>query len=65
MSQFFLEFFIKSIELLSSVIETGLNRQMQPSKGVLRKRYSENMKQICKTTPMSKCNFNKVSKQLY
>ena len=36
----------------------------QPSKGVLRKRCSENIKQIYRKTPMSKCDFNKVALQL-
>ena len=29
----------------------------------LRKRCSENMQQICRGTPMAKCDFNKVAKQ--
>ena len=32
--------------------------QKQPSKGVFRKRCPENMQQIYRRTPMSKCNFN-------
>ena len=39
--------------------------QKQPSRGVLNKRYSENMQQIYIRTPMPKCDFNKVAKQLY
>ena len=35
--------------------------QKQPSKGVLKKRYSENMQQIYRRAPMPKCNFNKVA----
>ena len=35
--------------------------QKPPSRGVLRKRCSENMQQIYRRTPMPKCNFNKVS----
>ena len=31
--------------------------QKQPSRGVLRKRYSENMQQIYMKTPMPKCDF--------
>ena len=31
---------------------------MQPSRGVSRKRYSENMQQIYRRTPMSKCDLN-------
>ena len=34
--------------------------QKQPSRGVLRKRCSENMQQIYMRTPMPKCDFNKV-----
>ena len=41
------------------------NGQKQPSRGVLTKRCSENMQQIYRRTPMSKCDFNKVSKQHY
>ena len=39
--------------------------QEQPPRGVLRKMCSENMQQIYRRTPMPKCNFNKVAKQLY
>ena len=39
--------------------------QEQPSKGVLRKRCSENIQQIYRITPMSKFGFNKVALQLY
>ena len=39
--------------------------QKQPSRGVLKKRFSENMQQIYRRTPMPKCNFNKVALQLY
>ena len=39
--------------------------QKQPSKGVPRKRCSENMQQIYRRTPMPNCDFNKVAKQLY
>ena len=35
--------------------------QKQPSKGVLKKRCYENMQQICRRTPMPKCDFNKVA----
>ena len=34
-------------------------------RGVLRKRCSRNMQQIYRRTPMQKCNFNKVAKQLH
>ena len=35
------------------------------SKGVLRKSCAENLLQIYRTTPMPKCDFNKVVLQLY
>ena len=38
--------------------------QKQPPGGVLSKRCSENMQQIYRRTPMPKCGFNKVAKQL-
>ena len=38
------------------------HRQKQPSRAVLRKRYFENMQQICMTIPMpKKYNFDKVA----
>ena len=37
--------------------------QTQPSRGVLKKRCSENMQQIYRRIPMPKCNFNKVAKE--
>ena len=36
----------------------GIRKQL--SRGVLRKRYSENMQQIYRRTPTSKCEFNKL-----
>ena len=42
----------------------NINKNLkQPSRGVLKKRCSENMQQIYKRTPMSKCDFNKATKQ--
>ena len=41
------------------------NFPKQPSRGVLMKRRSESRQQIYRKTPMPKCNFNKVAKQLY
>ena len=35
-------------------------QQKQPSRGVLKKRYPENMQQVYR--PMPKCDFNKISK---
>ena len=39
--------------------------QKQPSRGILKKRSSENMHQIYRRTPMPKCGFNKFAEQLY
>ena len=39
--------------------------QKQPSRNVLIKRCFENKLQIYRRTPMLKCDFNKVAKQLY
>ena len=39
--------------------------QKQPSRGVLKKRCSENMQQIYRRKPMPNCDFNKTAKQLY
>ena len=38
-----------------------LNIEKQPSKGILRKRCSENMKQIYRRTTMPKCDINNVA----
>ena len=38
--------------------------QKQPPRGVPRKRFSETIQQIYRGTPMPKCDFNKVAKQL-
>ena len=39
--------------------------QKQPFKGVLRKRCSEIMQQICRRTPMPKRDFNEVAKKMH
>ena len=49
----------------SFTITSALQIQTQLSRGVLRKRCSENIEQICKRTPLMKCDFNKVANQLY
>ena len=41
------------------------HEQKQRSKGVLRKRCSENMQEIYRRTTMLKCDFIKFAKQLY
>ena len=52
----------KTVQLLQCLVGTATE---QPPRGVPRKRCSENMQQICRRTPMPKCNFNKVANQLY
>ena len=50
-----------------SATKTSNNKggdQKQPSKGILKKRCSGNMKQIYRRTPMPKSNFNRIAKQL-
>ena len=42
-----------------------LNNQKQPSRGVPRKRFSENMQQLYERTAMSKCDFNNVALELH
>ena len=37
------------------------NKQKHPSRGVLRKKCSENMQQIYWRTPLTMCDFNKVA----
>ena len=39
--------------------------QKQSSRGVLKKRCSENIQQIYRRTPIAKCHLNKVALQLY
>ena len=46
---------------LKAIRDTFL--QKQPLRGVLRKTCSENMQQIYRRTPISKCDFNKVALQ--
>ena len=52
-------------EIFAWVLSFVVIFQEQPSRGVLKKRCSENMQQIYRRTPMPKCNFNKVALQLY
>ena len=55
----FLCYFISKL-LLKDISKTD---QIQPSKGVLTKKCSENMQQIYKRTSMPKCDFNKFFKK--
>ena len=45
------------------VLEELINLQKQPPRGVLSERWSKNMQQIYRRTPLPKCNFNKVAKE--
>ena len=58
-----MEFFCQNDSRLKSV---GFRKKIekQPSRGVLKKRCSENMQQIHKRTPMPKCDFKKDALQL-
>ena len=47
------------------ILLTLVTIQNQPSRGFLRKRCTENMQEIYRRTPIPKCDFNKVTKQLY
>ena len=49
--------------MLDWVLNTPLKKH--PSRGVLAKGCTENMQQIYRRTPMAKCDFNIVAKQLY
>ena len=49
----------------TDVLPKQLKQKKEPSRGVLRKRCSENLQQIYRRTPMPKCDFNKIAKQLY
>ena len=46
--------------MLLKVARVG-NIQKQPFRGVHKKRFSENIQQIYRRTPMPKCDFNKVA----
>ena len=51
------------INLPSSLLLQKIQKylQKQPSRGVLKKKCSENIQQIYRRTPMPKCGFNKVA----
>ena len=61
----YLPFSFQKYAVKSTPCVTRPQAQKQPSTGVLRKTCSENMQKIYRRTPMPKCNFNKVAKQLY
>ena len=49
----------------NSLVRNVTTQAAVQSRGVLKKRCSENMLQIYRRTPMPKCDFNKIAKQLY
>ena len=51
---------MEATQILSILLNALGLLQKQPSRGVLRKRCSENMQQIYMRTPMPTCDFNKV-----
>ena len=55
---------LRTLVIWDSSYFTWIPVQKQSSGGVLRKRCSENMRQTYRRTPMPKCDFNKVAKQL-
>ena len=56
--------FIQTQKRYSNSFDKITILQKQPSRGVLKKRCSENIEKIYRRTPMPKCNFNKIAKQL-
>ena len=52
--------FILEIDICNGLT---IDIQTQPSRDILRERCSENMQQIYRKTPMTKCDFNKVGLQ--
>ena len=63
-SEFILVLCLRWSVVLIKPLWVGFKKK-QPSRYVLRKRCSENMQQIYRSKPKPKCDFNKVSLQLY
>ena len=57
-----LTFLAEDISQLSCFKKANFSKQKHPFRGVLRKRCSENLQQIYKTTPMTKGNSYKIVK---
>ena len=57
--RFWIKFSFDSHKIKDLFGSVGI-QQKQPFRGVLRKRCSEDMQQIYRRTPMSKCEFNKL-----
>ena len=52
-------------EVVNPPEKFDFKRNKQLSRGVLRKRCSENVQQIYRRTPMPKCDFNKAALRFY
>ena len=50
---------------LQTLLLTIKQSEKQPSRGVLKKKFSQSIQQIFSRTPMPKVNFNKVAKDTY
>ena len=57
--------YLFDMSLRTRVFSDSLKMQKQSSIGVLKKSCFENMHQIYRGTPMPKCDFKKIAKQLY
>ena len=64
-ADFYFPSMLNGIQIPNSRITKVFLVQKQPSRGVLRKRCSENMQQIYRRIPMPKYDSNKVALQLY
>ena len=53
------------VNAIHSVFSDTESIQKQLSRGVFKKKYSENMLQSYRRTPMPRCDFNKVALHLY
>ena len=56
---------LKKSSQLTNLEDTTIYYQKQSPRGALRKRCSENMRQIYLRTPMLKCDLNKVFFEIY
>ena len=53
---------IKIIKKYSKLCLRLVNKQKQPSRGVVKEKCTENMQQLYRRTPMPKCDFNNIIK---
>ena len=57
--------FIYLYVFLSNAAYTYMKGQIRPTRGVYRKSCPENMQQVCRKTPLPKCDFNNIALQIY